>query len=1108
MRSRRAALRARLVVPLAFLCALPGPSPLPPACWGDPPPAIEIPVFCPAIYADDEERTEHPFERGDQPVLVVRARVPADEPDEEQPFEAQVEAVLFGSWTPPTLRFSYPWKFLAGKRWILALVPGARSEDGDFLLRYHLDAGEESAVRALYEARMDFNVLTATSIVMGKETAVIDSEQGIARVEVLHILHGAAPCPGELIRVNQPHPRERRETWTPGDAGNAIYFLGKPYQDRHLAKGETTYPTLWRLPTVMEAVIHAALARAGTHPLIDVGKPGSLRRAREVMFRGDAGQAIALLGAESDGAVALGARALLHVGAAAIPPVVAAIRTDLLEFQARGPRGYRRLHNLIRLLGQLEVAKDAAVPELHGLIATYLADVAEGAPEPPPTRRQDAQWIAYWHGEQNQEDVNHALAWLLIAVGEESAVTRYGADLIMLRENARGRWRDELQVALDAVRATDTLELQAALARTAGLRPVRSQSGLRHPGISALTFSADGKHLATGSSEHGVRLWNTADWSLARAVPLAERVTQVRYSPDGRLLVVTSGASAGLSSVDVASGSVCELLSAPWRELPALEVSADGTTLVNWGYDGEVRVWDAGTLRERPAFRRTKPEGARGSTRALAADASMFLEAGGTQEAVVRRVGEPRGELGRFTLDGDLRAAVFLPGGRELITATSRLDESTGFEEVVSLQCRRLGSAQVLSTSPGFACTRIERLLPSPDGRLLALAENEGTLRLYRLPDLSEMKVFRGSGVTDGIEDLAFTPDGKLLALARRGWGAPQFIRSADLAYLWPLAGHAADIEEVRFPAGGKTVRTFAADGTSCLWDAATLHLLSSCSIPFGCAASSIRAPDGAFAICVDRALVREGQFASGITASAQVFDVEKAAVVAAVTLPVPMTIHWLSDHEILWQTRAWESPSFYPIWYRLEIPSARILAQGRGDWGGQGNLSEDGAVRFALDGGGKSTHVELKRTDVATERTTVVGRAELPAFTGNSMGLIPGGKYCYIGDPGMYVFERSDLRAVSQNRFGGAELLSLAFTADGERYAAATGERKFIDNNLQPHDSKRATVLRIIETRTGRLLTALRASSRWVKVYFTPDGRQLVVCNDDGTLERWDLPD
>jgi WD40 repeat protein len=49
-------------------------------------------------------------------------------------------------------------------------------------------------------------------------------------------------------------------------------------------------------------------------------------------------------------------------------------------------------------------------------------------------------------------------------------------------------------------------------------------------------------------------------------------------------------------------------------------------------------------------------------------------------------------------------------------------------------------------------------------------------------------------------------------------------------------------------------------------------------------------------------------------------------------------------------------------------------------------------------------------------------------------------------------------------------------------------------------------SVVRIHETRTGRTLGAFPASTRWVSVRFSPDGKQLAVANDDGTLELWDL--
>jgi WD40 repeat protein len=52
-----------------------------------------------------------------------------------------------------------------------------------------------------------------------------------------------------------------------------------------------------------------------------------------------------------------------------------------------------------------------------------------------------------------------------------------------------------------------------------------------------VSFSHDGKMLASTSDDKTIKLWNTSNWNLAMAMMVAEHVQAVAFSPDDQLLL-------------------------------------------------------------------------------------------------------------------------------------------------------------------------------------------------------------------------------------------------------------------------------------------------------------------------------------------------------------------------------------------------------------------------------------------------------------------------------------------------------------------------------------------------------------------------------------------
>ncbi|MBN2116866.1 MAG: WD40 repeat domain-containing protein [Anaerolineales bacterium] len=267
----------------------------------------------------------------------------------------------------------------------------------------------------------------------------------------------------------------------------------------------------------------------------------------------------------------------------------------------------------------------------------------------------------------------------------------------------------------------------------------------------SLAFSPEGRLIAAGEEDGGLRLWAAEDGTLVRALEgHAGRVEHLAFSPDGRLL-----ASA------------------------AYEIES---------HEGRVRVWrvEDGTLQ---AEFREENWGSPTRVTALTFSPGGDLLVVGTETRTFSIRDSADGRLIR-SIEGhsdDVTSLAFSPDGRVLATAS--VDRTVQFWLVS--EWKRID--KIVTTGPGW----VADLGYSPDGKVLAgngdpvkfwdattgkplespaipgsqiafspdgtsLAVLGSKLTLWRLADHSLVQTW--GGCTDGIWSLDVSPDGQILA--------------------------------------------------------------------------------------------------------------------------------------------------------------------------------------------------------------------------------------------------------------------------------------------------------------------------------------------------------
>jgi WD40 repeat protein len=286
------------------------------------------------------------------------------------------------------------------------------------------------------------------------------------------------------------------------------------------------------------------------------------------------------------------------------------------------------------------------------------------------------------------------------------------------------------------------------------------------------SFSPDGRLIAVGLKEQGIRLWDATDLTPV-GPPLSEtggEVKSLAFTPDGRTLAaVTLDGQATLW--DVESRSLLREMSAGLGDVLGASISADGKILAAPGpedwtgsyldpNEGGVNLWEVATGEPLDTIALGVPAGdvafgPAGSTLAF------VHERGGTAE--VWDVAEDS-RIAKLPVDSDSRfyyAIAFSPDGRTLATG--------GLEDPIVRLWDVPTGMLIRELDQGSAGTKT--LDFSPDGRILAVSGYAPVASLWDVATGARIGPTLRAGSRRA--DIDLSPDGReLLMTAADGRGA------------------------------------------------------------------------------------------------------------------------------------------------------------------------------------------------------------------------------------------------------------------------------------------------------------------------------------------------
>ncbi len=325
-------------------------------------------------------------------------------------------------------------------------------------------------------------------------------------------------------------------------------------------------------------------------------------------------------------------------------------------------------------------------------------------------------------------------------------------------------------------------------------------------GVYSVSWSPDGQKLASASEDKTVKLWSKEGVLVKTLTGHQDRVSSVSFNPNSKLIATASwDKTVKLWKTD---GTLLKTLRNSDRIL-GVSFSPDGQLIAAASRDNTITIWriDGTFLKSWKAHEQAVTSVSFSPDSEIIASTSFD----NTVKLWRRRDGVLVNTLKGHT--NWVLAVTFSPNGEIIATASK--------DNTIQLWHR---DGTFIETLKGHG-NMVQSVSFSPDNSTLASASADNTIKLWSL-DNRLLKALKGH--TDAISSVSFSPDGQIIATS--SWDKTvKLRRRSNGEVISVLTGHTDAVSNSSFSPDGETIVTGSWDDTVKLWktDGTLLKTLS-----------------------------------------------------------------------------------------------------------------------------------------------------------------------------------------------------------------------------------------------------------------------------------------